>query len=276
MTCDELYQLMANPALLSAKTIPDLKQIVNDFPYFHAARMLYLKNLSVIEDIRQKVELKRMVIHLPDRTQLFLLLEGAQFTPHVESQIAETAETEIHAQETDTLTTVKELAVQKTDSLTDEKTVNAQETTPLKPAIDDLPEEPLVFEPTSIATVDYTQMLTEEDAQLPDTSMPRLQHQELIDSFILNEQTRSGSRIKPESAKMSRDSDEMMPEPDLAEQPLDNAYFTETLAFIYIKQKRYEKALEIIKSLNLKYPEKSIYFADQIRYLEKLIIHTKK
>ncbi len=62
------------------------------------------------------------------------------------------------------------------------------------------------------------------------------------------------------------------------EQPksLDDSYFTETLAHIYIKQKRYEKALQIIKNLNLKYPEKNIYFADQIRFLEKLIINTKK
>ena len=39
----------------------------------------------------------------------------------------------------------------------------------------------------------------------------------------------------------------------------------------YIKQKQYEKAINIFKRLNLKYPEKSVYFADQIRFLNKLI-----
>ena len=48
-------------------------------------------------------------------------------------------------------------------------------------------------------------------------------------------------------------------------------FFTETLARIYIKQKKYDRALEIIRSLYLNYPEKSIYFADQIRFLEKLV-----
>ena len=44
---------------------------------------------------------------------------------------------------------------------------------------------------------------------------------------------------------------------------------------ISLKQQRYSKALEIIKKLNLKYPKKNAYFADQIRFLEKLIINTK-
>ena len=55
----------------------------------------------------------------------------------------------------------------------------------------------------------------------------------------------------------------------------DEGYFTETLAKIYIKQGRYSKALEIIQRLNLNYPKKSAYFADQIRFLKKLIINEK-
>ena len=60
-----------------------------------------------------------------------------------------------------------------------------------------------------------------------------------------------------------------------AETEEDKDYFTETLARIYIKQGRYEKALEIIKRLNLNNPKKNAYFADQIRFLEKLIINNK-
>lgn len=56
----------------------------------------------------------------------------------------------------------------------------------------------------------------------------------------------------------------------------DDGYFTETLAKIYLKQHRYGKALEIIRKLYLKYPKKNIYFADQVRFLEKLILNNKK
>ena len=59
-------------------------------------------------------------------------------------------------------------------------------------------------------------------------------------------------------------------------EPLEDTYFTETLARIYLKQRRYDKALEIIRSLYLNFPNKSIYFADQIRYLEKLVLINQK
>ena len=54
------------------------------------------------------------------------------------------------------------------------------------------------------------------------------------------------------------------------------ATLTESLAKIMIKNGKYEKALEIICELNLKNPKKSAYFADQIRFLKKLIANASK
>ena len=100
--------------------------------------------------------------------------------------------------------------------------------------------------------------------------VPQLIGQELIDSFINNDKTRI---VLPEQPQQT---------PDL-EQPAENdgkepeeGYFTETLARIYIKQGRYSKALEIIQRLSLQYPKKNAYFADQIRFLKKLIINNNK
>ena len=38
-----------------------------------------------------------------------------------------------------------------------------------------------------------------------------------------------------------------------------------------IDKRNYSKALEIITEINLKNPKKSIYFADQMRFLRKLM-----
>ncbi len=43
------------------------------------------------------------------------------------------------------------------------------------------------------------------------------------------------------------------------------------LAKIFIKQQRFDRAHEIISKISLNNPEKSVYFANQLRFLEKLI-----
>ena len=45
---------------------------------------------------------------------------------------------------------------------------------------------------------------------------------------------------------------------------------TETLAKVYLEQKKYKKAIQAFKILSLKYPEKSSFFADQIQAVKKL------
>jgi hypothetical protein len=240
----ELVQLIDNPAMLSENTLPDLKQIVSDFPCFHAARMLYLKNLAVVEDLRLHLEIKKMAIHIPDRVKLFMLVEDKQYKKPVKPD-------------------------EKATSFDVVENFLSQTAEPEN----DLSEQSFLFDPASSA--DYMQWLS-EDQSTTDSLPTRLQHQELIDSFIEHESERANSRIKLDPDKSDHDVGEIMDKPDFPDKSADSPYFTETLAYVYIKQKRYEKALEIIKALNLKYPEKNIYFADQIRFLEKLIIHTKK
>ncbi|MDE6126637.1 MAG: hypothetical protein K2G30_06750, partial [Muribaculaceae bacterium] len=50
------------------------------------------------------------------------------------------------------------------------------------------------------------------------------------------------------------------------------ALLSESLAKIFIKTRRYDKAYEILERLSLEFPEKSRYFADQLRFLRKLIL----
>ena len=54
---------------------------------------------------------------------------------------------------------------------------------------------------------------------------------------------------------------------------IDDSMLSESLAKMYIARHKYSQALEIIQRLSLNYPEKSIYFADQIRFLTKLVLN---
>jgi len=64
-------------------------------------------------------------------------------------------------------------------------------------------------------------------------------------------------------------------EPEKPAETHEEPSLMESLSKIYIKQRRYDRALEIINNLSLKYPEKSVYFADQIRFLRKLVTNQR-
>ena len=119
------------------------------------------------------------------------------------------------------------------------------------------------------AAADYVAYLLESssDELTSVQEVPQLKGQQLIDSFIEQESGRIVLNETPEYTP-----EEVLS--DMLEKDNEEEYFTETLARIYVKQGRYSKALEIIKRLSLAYPKKNAYFADQIRFLEKLLINS--
>lgn len=256
MNKEALHTLLKDTSQLSELTLPELKELVEDFPFFHAARLLYLKNLAQVGDIRFSHLLKEMSVSIPDRRKLFLLIEGDRYQVpilHVTEEVTPADDTRF-ALIDDFLT--------QTEG--EEKSEN---------------ESSLLFEP-SVSSDYIFWSLTKEQEPDEESNVAPLQHQALIDSFIQQEENRErGSLLEMEENMKPEDSltpESSQEKDDAYLKLLDDSYFTETLARIYVKQHRYDKALEIIKNLRLKYPEKNLYFADQIRFLEKLIINTKK
>ena len=82
---------------------------------------------------------------------------------------------------------------------------------------------------------------------------------ELIDSFLAKQQ-----KIIPDKSKINNE--------DLSEQSWvnSNELMTETLAKVFVKQKKYVKALEAYQILGLKYPKKNSFFADRIKEIKDL------
>ena len=249
MTCAEFYKWMADPSLLTKSSLPELRQMIDDYPYFHAVRMLYLKNLAVVQDVRLEKELKKMSVFIPDRRLLYQLIHDRP--PTEEAKPAASAKNK-----TETVIDVVEKALPDNE-----------------PEAKDFVST-LVSKPISpvIATSDYANWLAQHADDIPPETGEgnRLKRQELIDSFIATERQRLGNPVVNKSPETPDENE--TPDFDPTEKiSLDDSYFTETLARVYIGQKRYDKALEIIRVLSLKYPKKNLYFADQIRYLEKII-----
>ena len=98
---------------------------------------------------------------------------------------------------------------------------------------------------------------------------------ELINQFIA-EQIQLSDKAAKKQVSFSIDEQEKA---EIADEVINNptenddSMLSESLAKMYIARHKYSQALEIIKRLSLKYPEKSIYFADQIRFLAKLVLN---
>ena len=89
--------------------------------------------------------------------------------------------------------------------------------------------------------------------------MPKVDEKlDLIEEFIKN------------SPKIKIKNDYEVKSSFKTDQKIKDELITETLAKIYMKQEKYNKAIKAYEILSLKYPKKSSFFADQINDIKKL------
>ena len=244
-----LRRLIEHPELMNKETLYELRELTALHPYYQTARLLLLQNLYLLHDSSFDDELRRAAVYITDRTRLFDLVEARHYRLRPPRHRKESP---------------AEHAPDRTMALID----GFLGTTP--PAGPESPTpSPRRRKPTATdATVDYIAFLMGEDRDGEDgDETPEMKGQSLIDKFINEE---GGKMHLHETTEFAPPTDEQ------GHKSGEEGYFTATLARIYVKQGRYSKALEIIKRLNLNYPKKSAYFADQIRFLERLIINNNK
>lgn len=84
MTKSEFIQILNNPSLMSKEQTFDLEDIVNDFPFFQAARVLYLKGLKSQNSFRYNQTLKTTAAYTTDRSILFKFITSEDFKNQVQ------------------------------------------------------------------------------------------------------------------------------------------------------------------------------------------------
>lgn len=247
----EITELLNHPERLDRDTLYELRAMLALHPYFQTARLLMLQNLYLLHDAAFDEELRKAAVYITDRKTIFNMVEAAHY--QLRSIARESDKSKGQGAESRTVALI--------DSFLDSIPKDEEERG--KPKRRPTPAD---------AAIDYVAYLLESESSDTgnDEGTPQMKGQDLIDTFLEQEQGRILLSELPEdtSAEQENDSTE--------EENSDEEYFTETLARIYIKQGRYQKSLEILGRLSAKYPKKNAYFADQIRFLEKLIINNNK
>ncbi len=246
----DITELIRHPEQMDKETLYDLRSLLALHPYYQTARILLLQNLYLLHDQSFDEELRKAAVYITDRRVLFNIVEAAHYR----------------------LSTNRENGAARQEGQGGDRTISLIDNFLDSIPTVEQPEKSKKRKPTPAdAAVDYVSYLleTESDEDANTTPAPQLKGHDLIDNFIFNEGGKIQLKVEPDFVP------DMPENGNEGEKDAEDGYFTETLAKIYIKQGRYSKALEIINRLNLNYPKKNAYFADQIRFLEKLIINNK-
>ena len=271
MNVSVFTSLLAHPEKASNQYIDSLEKITVEYPYFQAARALYLKALKHQDSFEYNSALKHTAAYTADRAVLFDFITSETFSQHKTAEVISKKNDDINA------ITVRseELFVEpinreETEAVLDPELFSPKVREEAKTEIA-APEEqlqlgkPLEFNPDELHSFTVWLKLSlpmpvdRSNVSAKALEIKKEEKFKLIDKFIAQ-----NPKISPK--KEIESSQHITKEIKFEKTGL----MTETLARVYLEQKKLKKAIQAYKILSLKYPEKSGFFADQIEAIKKL------
>ncbi|WP_282017353.1 hypothetical protein [Salegentibacter mishustinae] len=283
MEATEFIKLLKQPARITASQTTALEKIIQEAPYFQAARAVRLKGLKEHQEFSYNSALKKTAAYTTNRSVLFHFITSEEFNQNkIARQIQDQEEQlrnitvfepeEVFAKRSMAIDEAIKMQQSESEQVMDpelfsEKQKEAEVQKGPGTEKDDLKlGEPLEFDASESHSfsewlrLTSAQPIKRENQEEKESQKDEVQHKkfELIDRFISK-----SPKIKPGKPTNKSNLAETNTTPP-------ESLMTETLARVYLEQKNYKKAIQAYKILILKNPEKSGFFADQIRAIEKL------
>ena len=204
MTNQDFTTLLKNPQTVNQTEIPHLRELLDAYPYFTSARMLYLRALQQSDSIHFENALSQAALYAHDRRWLYYFVypeKKPENKKHIRS----------------------------------EKN-----------------------------TGDYFGMLNAVGQKGKDINQ----------SLKMLAERLKKARLDVVSEQNTKQEEKIEAKNLLFSHNITEENYAEKLKLL-IQDKKYETALQILQELNLNNPKKSIYFASQIQFLEKIIENKK-
>lgn len=266
MSRDQMLRYFDDPSALNERTLGELKEILDEYPYFQSAHLLYVRNLQNENNFRFSGQLKIGAVYATDRTVLYHLLNPGP-AKHI-SDIPVEINVVVN-QEHLPMLELSDEEPEKSDIPEEsfEAVVNMAERRHFDLLNFDHTENPYVLEGIENESEKPLDELVKEISHLAarkEKGMEPEQNSDLIDRFIKDNPAFNAK--PPESSGVTERINKQ-----LDKEGESDEFITETLARIYVKQGLFQKAIKAFERLSLKYPEKSVYFARQIEEVTNLL-----
>lgn len=263
MNLTDYTYLLNKPEAINDRHAETLDQVLRAFPYFQSARVLKLKHLYNQDSFNYNHALKVTATYTTDRSILFDFITSDSFVSvqkgHYEKKLEELMnikvigleevkvayqEPTVNPLEQSILTSIKEAGIDETQKVEEKLELgkplefSKNEKHSFQEWLQLSRLKPIVREET-----------TPKNAPIEEAKKKKL---ELIDKFI---------ETNPKIIPVAKDAAVPTIEPFSED---TSHLMTETLARVYLEQKKYSKAIQAYEILILKYPEKSSFFANRI------------
>lgn len=272
MNVTDYTYLINKPDAINEKQTDELGKVLDEFPFFQSARALRLKGLYNQNSFKYNYALKVTAAHTTDRTVLFDFITSDTFVAIqkglYDKKVLELLDISVIdseeikpernlEQKTNTIENSIISSITGALPTNDENTKIATQKLAIgKPLDFSINEKHSFQEWLQLSRI--KPIIREKEDFIPSENnsldIEKKKKAELIDKFIQSSpkispiQQDSFSTTNFESTNLS-----------------DTSYLmTETLARVYLEQKKYQKAIQAYEILILKYPEKSSFFADRI------------
>ncbi len=304
MNSTDFTYTLQNPQAITHEQTEAVKSIIDEFPYFQSARAVYLKGLKDQSSFKYNQELKTTAAYTTDRSILFDFITSDIFIQNEISQFIK--QNTAHLKDIDV--TIEDISINKsvsidealkqqikdTKGVLDPALFQPKEERPKKAFVLDESElietvttktktqeisandilnlgKPLQFDKrethsfnewlklTRFKPIKREEVISKKEEKVVLEKTEKAKKFELIDKFISQNPKINPSKTSTSKGNLAK-----------AQMIQPEALMTETLARIYVEQKNYKKAIQSYKILSLKYPEKSSFFANQIKAVEQL------
>lgn len=259
MNLTDYTYLLNKPDAINDRYAATLENVVSAFPYFQSARVLKLKHLYNQDSFNYNYALKVSAAFTTDRSILFDFITSDSFVSVqkglyekkleelmnmsvIESEhiTVEANQPVVDALELSILTSIKEAALSEEQKVEEKLALG----------------KPLEFSRNEKHSFQEWLQLSRLKPIVRDetisSSEDKKRKLDLIDKFIEN---------NPKITPIAKDT--IIPVVEVISEDTSHL-MTETLARVYLEQKKYSKAIQAYEILILKYPEKSSFFANRI------------